>query len=84
VRGAVRAAGVTVVGGGPRLGAGEPGIPGTVAEAGILGGAANGGHELRPGQGAGVSRPDSVPNLTRRFGGWLAGAREIRERLAQL
>jgi REP element-mobilizing transposase RayT len=32
----------------------------------------------------GVSRPDSVPNLTRRFAGWLAGRADVRERLAQL
>ncbi len=32
----------------------------------------------------GVSRPDCVPNLTRRFAGWLTGRPEIRERLREL
>lgn len=32
----------------------------------------------------GVSRPDSVPNLTRRFAGWLAARADVREKLAQL
>ncbi|MHB1561489.1 MAG: hypothetical protein ACYC61_28910 [Isosphaeraceae bacterium] len=32
----------------------------------------------------GVSRADSVPNLTRRFAGWLAEAKDVRGRLAQL
>jgi putative transposase len=32
----------------------------------------------------GVSRADSVPNLTRRFAGWLAEAEDVRGRLAQL
>ena len=32
----------------------------------------------------GVSRPDSVPNLTRRFSRWLAQRREVRERLKEL
>jgi len=32
----------------------------------------------------GVSRPDSVPNLTRRFAGWLAERDEVRERLGRL
>jgi hypothetical protein len=32
----------------------------------------------------GVSRADSVPNLTRRFAGWLAEREEVRERLRQL
>jgi len=32
----------------------------------------------------GVSRPDSVPNLTRRFAGWLAEREEVRERLGRL
>jgi hypothetical protein len=32
----------------------------------------------------GVSRPDSVPNLTRRYAGWLAERQAVRERLRQL
>jgi hypothetical protein len=32
----------------------------------------------------GVSRPDSVPNLTRRFAGWLADRKGVRERLKRL
>ena len=32
----------------------------------------------------GVSRPDSVPNLTRRFAGWLVERPDIREKLVQL
>jgi putative transposase len=32
----------------------------------------------------GVSRPDSVPNLTRRFAKWLIERREVRERLGEL
>jgi hypothetical protein len=32
----------------------------------------------------GVSRAESVPNLTRRFAGWLAERGEVRERLRQL
>jgi hypothetical protein len=32
----------------------------------------------------GVSRPDSVPNLTRRFAGWLAQREAVRQRLRQL
>jgi hypothetical protein len=32
----------------------------------------------------GVTRPDSVPNLTRRFAGWLFTRADVRERLAQL
>jgi hypothetical protein len=32
----------------------------------------------------GVSRPDCVPNLTRRFAGWLATRADVCRRLAQL
>jgi len=32
----------------------------------------------------GVSRPDSVSNLTRRFAGWLAVRKGVRERLKRL
>ena len=32
----------------------------------------------------GVSRPDCVPNLTRKFAGWLATRADVRRRLAQL
>ena len=32
----------------------------------------------------GVSRPDSVPNLTRRFVRWLAEREEVRQRLGEL
>ena len=32
----------------------------------------------------GVSRPDCVPNLTRRFAGWLATRADVRRRFAQL
>jgi hypothetical protein len=32
----------------------------------------------------GVSRPDCVPNLTRRFAGWLTKRESVRERLSEL
>jgi len=32
----------------------------------------------------GVSRPESVPNLTRRFAGWLADRKGVRQRLKRL
>ena len=31
-----------------------------------------------------MSRPDCVPNLTRRFAGWLATRADVRRRFAQL